>query len=1190
MSRRIFLFTVFAGLLLLMACKPEEGTQVFLESITAVKETQTAIIPATETPTISATATPSPTPLPPEKNVAPFKPVRVSASWVVDPPEKAVDGNAYNWWSAGGPAPQWIEIDLQGIYVICRIKIISEGPTGVASFWVYGRGPDRVNHLLHIFEGPKSNNQTMQYSPEVPWEDISTIRIEIPNGSGWVGFREVQIFSREEPEPLPALSDDQIPTYLTGVNPDQLESITADNAVFMEEIAMLGRGKINDLAWSPDGKTLAAASPIGIWLYELADVDTAPTLLTGHTREVLGVAFNTDGSEVFSGSQDGTVKIWDTSSGEIKRTIELWNDFSYEIGTQTRGPEVWSLEFSPDMKYLAAGSFDGTLHLWDLTTRKEKAVLEGHENQINLLAFSPDGDTLVSSSTDGGLFVWDVAAGIEEANLTVPSQLQSVAFSPDGKFLAYGGGGISPRLWDTSVGSPPIELSEPGSVLSLAFSPDNKTLASCSLDGARIRFYDIESGSTLIYKDDAGWNMKMAFSPDGKTLATYGWDGSLVLWDVETGEKKDIDHTHINSVTSVAINPEGTLLATGGQDGILRLWDIQMNHIKQTLTGHSMEITGLVFSSDGIHLSSSSMDKTVRLWDVESGKLLNIFEGHTFFIRGLAFNPDGSMIASGSFDKTVRLWDVNSGEARTILTGFDGEVQDVAFSPDGKWLVTAVQDGTIRVWDVETGVEVGVIGKHLSPGMSIAFSPDGSLIASGSGDHSLHVWNWKVANGVATGLNHFPATGHPGWVMSVAFSPDGGIVAAANNSTTSYYVGPGEVHLYSAETGFPYALLRGHTKRVNSIAFSSDGKLLASASADGSVRLWGVRTLDSESISQPITSKPTPTPTGSPGAAAWRDDFNGSLAEGWYWKNENSTMWNLTETPGFLRIYASPYGVSGQNLLLRSTIQGNFVITTHLLFEPVSNFQLAGLIIFQDEENLLQFGRAFCDVPGNCVGNGIYFDLALEGNSTSNNFATEVNNVDEAYLRLERSGNEVTASFSYEGITWFVIGSHSLPPDFIINGVGLGAGQDEITSDEDIPADFDYFELIESQSAGQGSTGEEVGEDPFLGDWVAVDPHDGSDMKLAISREGIVYKVTFNDQGASICGKDDNGKPMYALEMIFAGTAHGDTIYASSTSATCLSTPASPLQGEYQINISYQPGSDTIWDSLNKATWTRVMN
>lgn len=186
----------------------------------------------------------------------------------------------------------------------------------------------------------------------------------------------------------------------------------------------------------------------------------------------------------------------------------------------------------------------------------------------------------------------------------------------------------------------------------------------------------------------------------------------------------------------------------------------------------------------------------------------------------------------------------------------------------------------------------------------------------------------------------------------------------------------------------------------------------------------------------------------------WQDDFDGSLGEPWFWVNENSNQWSLTEQPGFLRIYTSPYPTGSENLLLRPPDADKFTLETRLLFEPSVNFQFAGLVIWQDESNALQLGRAFCDVEEACVGNGIYFDYT-EGGTWMGNFGTPVDNPSEAYLRLEYAGGIAQGYYSADGTNWMLIGVHEVAEGFTINGIGLTSSQNYYA--DAIPADFDYF-------------------------------------------------------------------------------------------------------------------------------------
>lgn len=225
----------------------------------------------------------------------------------------------------------------------------------------------------------------------------------------------------------------------------------------------------------------------------------------------------------------------------------------------------------------------------------------------------------------------------------------------------------------------------------------------------------------------------------------------------------------------------------------------------------------------------------------------------------------------------------------------------------------------------------------------------------------------------------------------------------------------------------------------------------------------------------------------------WKDDFDSaSLDPIWSWTNENPAKWRLAD--GFLQIDLSEGATGSENLLLRPVAPGDFAIETRLLFEPDTNYQFAGLVIYQDEANFLQFGRAFCDAPDVCQGNAIYFDKVQDGSGVDGNFASQWSSPNEAFLRLERRGEMVRAFFSFESITWTEIGVHWLPAGFMVNGVGLTASQDFFTPEATPSANFDFFELSEGWGfLPEGYHDYDQGDVPSYacnaGGW-AVDPDD----------------------------------------------------------------------------------------------------
>lgn len=522
---------------------------------------------------------------------------------------------------------------------------------------------------------------------------------------------------------------------------------------------------------------------------------------------------------------------------------------------------VKAVAVSKDGKFLATGSRDRSVKIWDVETERELRSLLGAELTLNSVAFNPSGNNLAATSADGTMRVWEVNTGKEiYVSPKETKYLTSVAFNHDGSLLAYAGYPDSAYILNTNswevIKKIAVNADQGSGIgINLQFSPDGKYL-SIGEDNRTAKIY-LTNNWTLLYTltPKEGWcggcGTFTSFSNDSRYLVRLPRNTKPEIFDLNTGERKLVIEKYYDDVTGVAFLGD-TMIATSNRESI-HFWNASNGAVLDSFKlAEKPEINEIAFNSSGTHLYTAEDGNVAVEWDLRTGSIDNVFSGilndldnggldydpnnywESYIARYLRLknmillSPDGKNILKGKSGTLAQLWDITSGEALKNYSGHTKAVICFDYSKDGKLLVTGDGAGKAILWDVATGKPVKTFDSHREPLFEVKFNPESSELTTASWDGTVCIWNYKTGEKIST-------------------------IDLDNSSAYSLNYAPGGLYLVTGRLGKSLDLWEtdsktivrsfiGHTDVVSSIAFGPDPKLMLTASWDGSARLWDITT------------------------------------------------------------------------------------------------------------------------------------------------------------------------------------------------------------------------------------------------------------------------------------------------------------------------------------------------------------
>ena len=611
---------------------------------------------------------------------------------------------------------------------------------------------------------------------------------------------------------------------------------------------------------------------------------TQAGMLRGHEKEVLGIAISQDGLRCASCSVDGTVRMWDLTTGTQVATCEGHKDW------------VWGVTMTADGRLVASCGKDHSARIWSFEGELKQVIQ--HKGEVLGVALTSDHKLLVTGQGKS-VFVWQVRNGSKVVELKKHTDLvRGVSVSENGHRIASGSKDKTVIVWDAANASALFILKGHTAVVRSVHITAAGVI-SCSSDKT-VRLWNAASGKCVATLYGHGDDVRdVCMNANASMAVSCSFDQTVRVWDLQSGKELAVLEGHTDKIFGVAVNGEGSVAVSCSWDMSIRIWDIDIGQqlgelappsaISSFLLGpgssfvkldapatptrvlardsrqiqaHDKEILDVAIAADGSEAVTCSVDGTVRLWDLDTGEQIAKLEGHGDWAWGIAMTPDGSRVASCGRDRTVVVWDMVLRRIWKKLVHV-GEVLCVAIFDDGMTAVTG-QGKDVLVWNVPLTKQTAALSGHTQPvrcvaaynGRVVSGSQDATLrvwglsgqkwtclhvleghtqtvrsvcvqnnvILSGSQDQTLHAW--KLEDGQVICTMH----GHRGDVRAVGLSANGTRAVSGSFDRT--------VRIWDVMSGEELSELQGHSDKIFGVAMCADGSRAVSCSWDASLRVW----------------------------------------------------------------------------------------------------------------------------------------------------------------------------------------------------------------------------------------------------------------------------------------------------------------------------------------------------------------
>lgn len=554
-------------------------------------------------------------------------------------------------------------------------------------------------------------------------------------------------------------------------------------------------------------------------------------------------------------------------------------------------------DISDDGKYIATGSVDRSIIIWETKTGKEIRVLHHHIKSITALHFSHDGKYILSASNDNTVKLAHVETGdIVHTFLHTKYEIANAYFNGDGSQVIIFDKRQHFSVWETHTGKLMGYFKK-----DYAAYNDAKTVSYngehllTKVDSYSVACISLINGDTLFTMPfDKAHTLN--FSNNGQYIVIGSAKLFATVFNAETGDSLHTVKTNESALcdgckTHVNISDDSKSVYTMSNKGIGQYWNIKNGKILQRFKTEKSSPDNIILSSDNRYVLIS-YDENLIIYSMATGQ--EIFRVKNKYLDNLEIKLSAHLFLIPSNNHSIKLWSIDKKKTIKSYRGYlnqnrnDGFQKGYSFwvndailqyitykstssiDPNNQYISFGKIDSSAIIFDFKNGKKVKTISDAKKAIFCQAYSKDGKLLAFAGGDRKIRIYRTDTYELVQT------LKGHQAMIFDIEFSENPNILISAawdgsirrwnietgkyidyielesgspyiiKSSPNDLYIISGDLNknidLWESDTKTKFRSLIGHSKTISSIQFSSDNSQVLTSSWDGKIKLWHMLT------------------------------------------------------------------------------------------------------------------------------------------------------------------------------------------------------------------------------------------------------------------------------------------------------------------------------------------------------------